>query len=166
MKFKGFELKKIKKMEIFSPEVWPELSRKFIVLTRRPKLYELRQHPHSISFCYVLGVQSKTWVCPFEDEKGRIYYSKKRTQLLTPFSTDRDYRFQVFYSSSNRVHRVIDYIESHKVTLFQLMLAWWFHPTTSDWFICGFPYLKFYLSCQVHAIDFLSDMSNYEAYDV
>ena len=49
--------------KIFSPEVWPEVSRKSIDLTSRPKLYELRQHPHTISFLKVLVVQSKTWVC-------------------------------------------------------------------------------------------------------
>ena len=62
--------------KFFSPEVWPEVSRKFIDLTSRPKLYQ--QHRHTISFCYVLVVHSKMWVCLLKDEKGRIYYSKKR----------------------------------------------------------------------------------------
>ena len=46
-------------------------------LTRRPKLYEFRQYPNTISFCYVLVVQSKTLACLLKDEKGRICYSKK-----------------------------------------------------------------------------------------
>ena len=46
-------------------------------MTSRPTLNEFRQHPHTISFCQVLVVHSKTWVCLLKDEKGRICYSKK-----------------------------------------------------------------------------------------
>ena len=41
--------------KIFLSEVWPEVSRKSIDLTNRPKLYELRQHPHTISFLGISG---------------------------------------------------------------------------------------------------------------
>ena len=34
----------------FSPEVWAEVSRKFIDLSRQSKIYEFGQHPHAISF--------------------------------------------------------------------------------------------------------------------
>ena len=46
-------------------------------MTSRPTLYEIRQNPHTISFCQVLVVHSKTWVRLFKDEKGRICYGSK-----------------------------------------------------------------------------------------
>ena len=55
----------------------------FITLSMRRN--GLMQHPNNISFCYVLVVRSTTWTCLLKDEKGRIYNSKKRTQLITKY---------------------------------------------------------------------------------
>ena len=64
------------------------MSRKFIDLTNRPKLYELRQHPHTISFCYVLVVHSKTWVCLLKDEKdASIIVKKEDATVKRSFNT-------------------------------------------------------------------------------
>ena len=52
------------------------MSRKFIDLNSRPKLYELGQNPRTISFCYVLMVHSNVG-SSFIRRKRRIYYSKK-----------------------------------------------------------------------------------------
>ena len=60
------------------------MSRKFIDLTSRPKLYLSRQYPHTISFCYVLVIHSKTWVCLLKDEKD-TFIVNKMTQLLISF---------------------------------------------------------------------------------
>jgi len=35
-----------------------------------------------ISSCPVLAIPSRRWVCLLKDKIGRIYYKKKRTQLL------------------------------------------------------------------------------------
>ena len=78
----SFELiKKIRKF--FSPEVWPEVSRKYKNLFSWSNKYELRQHANAINFWPVLTVHSRMWVCLLKGRNGRIYYTKKRAQLLT-----------------------------------------------------------------------------------
>ena len=49
----------------FSPEVWAEVGRKFIVLSSQSKMYESGQHPHATSFRNFLVIHS---------EKGSAYF--------------------------------------------------------------------------------------------
>ena len=53
---------------IFSPEVWPEVSRQFINFSSQSKHHEFRQHSYVIRFRNFLGVHSK---------KGSAYFMPK-----------------------------------------------------------------------------------------
>ena len=67
---------------LFSPEVWPGVSRKYKKkMLSRPNKYEPGQHAHTISFCPVLAVHSSRWVFLLNDKNGRICYRKNRMQL-------------------------------------------------------------------------------------
>ena len=79
LKFKGVTFELIKNVRKFlSPEVWPEVSRKYKKLFSWANKYELRQHAQAFSFCPVLTVHStRRWVCLLKDRNGRICYTKK-----------------------------------------------------------------------------------------
>ena len=53
----------------FSPKVWPKVNLKIIDMTRRPKLCELRQHPHTISFA------RHNW---FTQKRGFVFEKTKK----------------------------------------------------------------------------------------
>jgi len=93
LKLKGGFFELIKNSKFFSPEVWPEVGRKYKDLFSWPNKYELRQHAHAISFCPVLTVHSRKWVF-FNRQNGRIYYTKKRTQLLNNYLPDHPHWIQ------------------------------------------------------------------------
>ena len=116
------------------------MSRKFIDLIRRPKLYGLRQHPHTISFCYVLVFHSKTWVCLLNDQKGRIYYSEKEdatvkvypsqnrsgSVTLTNISFTINNAF-IFHWTTVLFAHIRDLISIFPLTFLQMILTvlWW-----------------------------------------
>ena len=78
MEFDGGSFEPIKFFRNFFHRMFDQKwNYKFIDLTTRPKLYELGQHRHIISYCCLLVVHSKKWVCLLKDEKDASIIVKK-----------------------------------------------------------------------------------------